>query len=117
MFIIIYRRFFFFCSSGNESGTSEELPSTVLDPMFVVRCWNRIKGHILEEALSGERVCLKCVSSVTRHHDVSCTYHIRLVVHIFLAARQSRSSFFFPYPSAPLLDTHPTPAAQTGDRG
>eukprot|EP00903_Cladosiphon_okamuranus_P012149 g11397.t1 len=36
--------------SGGGSGASEEPPD--MDPMFVVRCWNRIRGHILEEALS-----------------------------------------------------------------
>lgn len=43
MFVVVAFR------SGD--GSSEEPPD--MDPMFVVRCWDRIRGHILEEALSG----------------------------------------------------------------
>eukprot|EP00752_Nemacystus_decipiens_P008134 g7274.t1 len=35
---------------GPGESSLEEPPD--MDPMFVVKCWNRIRGHILEEALS-----------------------------------------------------------------
>lgn len=38
-------------SSGKEQ---QQQKQSDMDPMFVVRCWNRIRVHILEEALAGE---------------------------------------------------------------
>ncbi|CAN0148375.1 unnamed protein product, partial [Ectocarpus fasciculatus] len=41
-------------SAGDSSGKEQQQQQkSDMDPMFVVRCWNRIRVHILEEALSG----------------------------------------------------------------
>ncbi|CAM9107694.1 unnamed protein product [Ectocarpus sp. 4 AP-2014] len=40
-------------SAGDSSGKEQQQRQSDMDPMFVVRCWNRIRIHILEEALSG----------------------------------------------------------------
>ncbi|CBJ30347.1 conserved unknown protein [Ectocarpus siliculosus] len=40
-------------SAGDSSGKEQQQQHFDMDPMFVVRCWNRIRVHILEEALSG----------------------------------------------------------------
>ncbi|CAM9539163.1 unnamed protein product, partial [Hapterophycus canaliculatus] len=39
-------------SNGGREQQSDAGTSMVMDPMFVVRCWDRIHGHILEQALS-----------------------------------------------------------------
>ncbi|CAM9396710.1 unnamed protein product [Ectocarpus sp. 8 AP-2014] len=40
-------------SAGDSSGKEQQQQQSDMDPMFVVRCWNRIRVHILEGALSG----------------------------------------------------------------
>lgn len=35
-----------------------------MDPLFVVRCWSRIRGHILQEALAASGEFLNVVGFV-----------------------------------------------------
>lgn len=46
--------FFFSLFSALSGGKSSAKKAPEMDPMFVVRCWKRIRGHMLEEGLPTE---------------------------------------------------------------